>query len=205
VDEFIYKKLPGPINLIFRWFEFLGGMVLGILIVYYTFVFTGGKLFVITWIIILTLIFLAVVCVIMLLTGKFNAWLGPYAIYAGIYFFYLVVAFLLATTLYAEPGGFPIFIRIVIAFLDLIILLYTIGTLIGERADLIRKKLKFLSTDAILMWLIFCKASYELTIILNPKFTNFKNQWVLFILVALLGIVGLYGIIKYKKHRKKRK
>ena len=41
IDEYIYKKFPSPINHIIRLIEFLGGILLGLLIVYLTFIFTG--------------------------------------------------------------------------------------------------------------------------------------------------------------------
>ncbi|MFX1257138.1 MAG: hypothetical protein ACFFAN_04735 [Promethearchaeota archaeon] len=205
VDEIIYTKFPSPLNHITRWLEFLGGIFLGLLIIYLTFIFTGGQLFLITWVIIISILVLAGICILFLLTGRFNAWLGTFSIYVGIYFFYLVVSLLYASTIYSQTGAYPIVIRLIIATLDILILLYTIGTLIGERAEIISKKVKVLKPETILMWLIFSKACYELAILLDPNITSLKNQWVLFIFAVLLGIVGLIGIISYKKYRKKKK
>ena len=205
VDEFIYKKFPSPLNHITRLAEFLGGILLGLLIVYLTLIFTGYQLILITWIFFIIIIGLTAISVIILITGKFNAWLGTFSIYAGIYFAYLVVVFLFASIIFAQQGIYPIVIRLIMATLDVLILLYTIGSLVGERMEILSKKLKFIKAETILMWLIFSKASYELAIIIDPFLISIKNQWVLFIFVALLGIVGLYGILSYKKYRKKRK
>jgi hypothetical protein len=51
--------------------------------------------------------------------------------------------------------------------LDVLILLYTIGSLVGEHMEILSKKLKFIKAETILIWLIFSKASYELAIILT--------------------------------------
>ncbi|MHA1527020.1 MAG: hypothetical protein ACTSQD_08305, partial [Promethearchaeota archaeon] len=110
----------------------------------------------------------------------------------GIYFCYLVVVFLFGISLYQGLGTNPILTWVFIVA-DILILLYVIERLMGERADLLSKKLKPIKAETILMWLIFSKASYEL------------NQWVLFIFIALLGIVGIYGLIKYKKYRKSKR
>ncbi|MFX1453391.1 MAG: hypothetical protein ACFFCM_21330, partial [Promethearchaeota archaeon] len=201
IDKSFYNW-PSPINQITRILEFLGGIIIGILIVHFTFIFTGESIFLVVWIFYITIFILALICIILLFVKKFNAWLGTFTVFAGIYFFYLVVSFLLASIIYTQPGTSPLIIRIVIAALDLLILLYTIGILVGERAEIIRKKIKVLNADTILIWLIFSKAAYELAVILDPSLTSVKNQWVLLIFVALLGIVGLIGIYKYKKYRK---
>jgi hypothetical protein len=83
--------------------------------------------------------------------------------------------------------------------------LYTIGILVGKRAELISKKIKLFKADTILIWLIFSKAAYEMAIINNPGLVSDKNWWVLTIFIFLLGIVGVLGIATYKKYRKKRK
>ena len=205
IDEYIYKKFPSPSNHILRIIEFLGGIFLGLLIVYLTFLFTGGQLVLITWIFAFTIVGLAAFGIFLLLiTGKFNAWIGTYSIYAGIYFSYLVVVFLFGISLYQGLGTNPILTWVFIVA-DILILLYVIERLMGERAELLSKKLKPIKAESILMWLIFSKASYELAIILDPTWTSFRNQWVLYIFVALVGLVGLYGLIKYKKYRKRKK
>lgn len=203
IDEYIYKKFPSPINHIIRLIEFLGGIFLGLLIVYLTFIFTGGQLVLITWIFAFTIVGLAAFGIFLLLiTGKFNAWLGTFSLYGGLYFCYLVVVFLFGISLYQGLGTNPILTWVFIVA-DILILLYVIERLMGERADLLSKKLKPIKAETILMWLIFSKAAYELAIILDPTWTSFRNQWVLFIFVALVGLVGIYGLIKYKKYRKR--
>ena len=205
IDEYIYKKFPSPLNQILRIIEFLGGIFLSLLIIYLIFLFTGGQLVLITWIFAFTIVGLAAFGIFLLLiTGKFNAWLGTFSLYGGIYFCYLVVVFLFGISLYQGLGTNPILTWVFIVA-DILILLYVIERLMGERADLLSKRLKPIKAETILMWLIFSKAAYELAIILDPTWTSFKNQWVLFIFVALVGLVGIYGLIKYKKYRKSKR
>ena len=202
VDEFIFTRFPSPLHHLMRWVEFLGGVALGVFIVYSTFILTGSRLVLITWVVIISILILAGLAVILLLTGKFNAWLGTYSLYAGIYFAYLVVAFLLAPTLAKESEVYPRLITLIFAIFDIMILLYTIGVLVGERAELLSKKIG-IKPDTILMWLIFSKAAYELAKLLNPSLLSIKYWWVLMIFILLLGIVGFIGLLKYKKFRTK--
>lgn len=204
VDKNIYTKFPSPLNHITRWFEFIGGILLGIYIIYLTFILTGSRLILVSTIIIIAIIGLAAFSLIFLITGKFNAWLGTFSIYAGLYFAYLVISFLFAREIYDTPGAYSFLIRIIIATFDILILLYTIGILIG-RGDIISKKIKVISTDTILMWLIFSKAAYELAILINPNLTSITNRWILLVFTILVGIVGLLGIFYYKKYRKRKK
>jgi len=204
VDEYVYTKFSSPLNHITRWFEFLGGLLLGIYIIYLAFIFTGSRLLLVTMIIIIALIALAAFSLIFLITGKFNAWLGMFSIYAGLYFAYLVISFLFAREISSQPGAYPFFIRIVIAAFDVLILLYTTGILLG-RGDIIGKKVKVISADTILMWLIFSKAAYELGVIMNPLLVSITNRWLLLVYTILVGIVGLVGIFSYEKYKKKKK
>ncbi len=201
LDEFIYTKFPSPTHHLFRWLEFAGGIALGLLIIWSTYIFTGSQLNLITLIIFITILALAGIAVILILTGLFNAWLGTFSLYAGIYFAYLVVAFLYGPTLLQQGGVYPIMIVIIFAVFDIIILLITIGVLVGERADIISKKTK-IGSDTILMWLIFSKAAYELAKLLDPSTISLKYWWVLIIFVIFVGFVGFIGIIKYKKFKR---
>ncbi len=100
-------------------------------------------------------------------------------------------------------GAYPLLIKIIIAIADVIILLYTIGSIIA-RTEIIGKKVK-IKAETILMWLLFSKAAYELAKILDPLLITVKNQWVLFIFVVLFGIVGLIGIFSYSGYRRRKK
>ena len=201
LDKALYN-VKSPFNHFLRLIEFFGGIFLGLYIIYWIFIFTGAKLFFITWILIITILVIAIISLILLLFGKFNAWLGTFSIYAAIYFAYLIIVFIYASIIYDRTGAAPIIIKLIIATFDVLILIYTTIILVGKRADIISKKLKFIKSETILFWLILCKASYEIAIIQDPFLSSIKNQYVLFIFVALLGIVGIYGIIKYKKYRK---
>lgn len=91
LDRSLYI-IKSPFNHLLRLIEFFGGILLGIYIIYLIYIFTGSKLFLITWIVIITILILAIISLIVILIGKFNAWLGTFSIYAG---FYLAVLLLL--------------------------------------------------------------------------------------------------------------
>ena len=97
--------------------------------------------------------------VILVIRGKFNAWLGIFFFFISAY-----VTFLMVGALFTVRSGntLPIFIaRIIMFCFDMFLLLVTIGGLVGKKADLIGEKLKVINSDAILIWLIFAKAAYE--------------------------------------------
>ena len=122
LDEFIYTRFPSPTHHIMRWIEFAGGIALGLLIIWATYIFTGAQLYLITWIVIITILVLAGIAVLLILTGQFNAWLGTFSLYAGLYFAYLVVAFLIGPTLLELGGPYPMMILVIFAIFDIIIL-----------------------------------------------------------------------------------
>ena len=200
LDEFIYTRFPSPTHHIMRIVEFVGGIALGLLIIWGIYTLTGSQLYLMTWIVIITILVLAGIAVLLILTGRFNAWLGTFSFYAGLYFAFLVVAFLIGPDLLERGGAYPTLIVYLFIIFDILILIYVVGVLVGERAEIISKKIK-IGADTILMWLIFSKASYELAKLLDPSTISFKYWWILVIFVILLGIVGFIGIIKYKKFR----
>jgi len=142
---------------------------------------------------------------ILVIRGKFNAWLG-------IFFFFIAsyVTFLMVSALFTVRSGntLPIFIaRIVMFCFDMFLLLVTIGGLVGKKADLIGEKLKVINSDAILIWLIFAKAAYEYSDYVLPagELTAMKGVAIFYLIVPLMVVMGIVGIAKYGKLKKERK
>ena len=50
--------------------------------------------------------------------------------------------------------------KLILYIFDLFLILFTIGSLVGKRSELISKKLR-VKSNSILIWLIFSKAAYE--------------------------------------------
>ncbi|MFX0010092.1 MAG: hypothetical protein ACFE9R_07245 [Candidatus Hermodarchaeota archaeon] len=164
-----------------------------------------------------TIILMFIIIGIVFMVKKiFNAWLGMFSLMVVIYTFYLIVKIFLALR---STGGedTSATTQVIMLILDLLILLYSVSTLMGSQAELLSKKLKNkrLGVDSVLIWLVFSKVAYEF--IHNYPFTLFsgfayinyidlldesiinlsKNIGVLFFFLILLVTLGFYQIRKY--------
>ena len=163
-----------------------------------------------------------IVGIVFMFKKIFNAWLGMFSLMVVIYTFYLLVKIFLALR---STGGADTSVttQVIMLILDLLILLYSVSTLMGSQAELLSKKLKNkrLGVDSVLIWLVFSKVAYEF--IHNYPFTLFsgfayinyidllnesiinlsKNIGVLFFFLILLVTLGFYQIRKYNLNERK--
>jgi len=221
LDDKVYK-LPKLLNFLLRIITFVGGLILSILIMLLiaNIGFNWGilpeavlsELGHIPWVIITFFIILFLVCLLFLFIGKFNAWLGIFLIYVSVYASYLILKASLSLIKSEESVlAFPI--QISIYFFDLFLLLITTGSLIGKKAELISKKLKFIKTEVIIIWLIFSKTAYEFISTLPPSedgmpvsYSFIMISFIIFIpLFLFIGFYGIYNYFKLKKQRKEKK
>ena len=135
------------------------------------------------------------------------------------YTFYLFVKIFLAIKSTGGEGT-SVPTQAIMLVLDLLIILYSISTLMGSQAELLSKNLgiKRIGVDSILIWLVFSKVAYEF--IHNYPFQIFKdlvgfayidfidvldeaiinlskNIGVLIFFLILLVALGFYQIKKY--------
>ncbi|MFX1257292.1 MAG: hypothetical protein ACFFAN_05510, partial [Promethearchaeota archaeon] len=214
-DEKIYS-LSSPLNHILRWTIFLGGTLLAVLITFFVSRIgiswairsaeIGNAFAWIAVIIMFLIIGLALIGGLFIFAGKLNAWLGIFFLFVALYTTYLMFnAFYALST--SGDVTYRLWIRICLYIFDVCLILYTVGTILGEKVEIISKKLKFVKSDAILMWLIFSKAAFEFANLgiegMNVETFNAVVGFVLFI--PLLFIAGLYGILSYGKMKKERK
>ncbi len=211
-DDKIYE-IKKPFNNILRWLIFISCTVISIFILLRaadigSSIEQSGQITVeLGWIgftIVLIMIFLAIIGVLTLFTGKLNAWLGIFFLWVVLYTIYLMIY---AYNAFGSNGEttYGIGIQLVMYILDVLLIIYTITTIIGEKTEILSEKFKFIKPDAIIMWLIFSKAAYEFAKGGQPAGivrTTVIVQFLLFI--PLLFIAGLYGIISYSKKKKKR-
>jgi len=221
LDDKVYK-LPKLLNFLLRIITFVGGLILSILIMLLiaNIGFNWGilpeavlsELGHIPWVIITFFIILFLVCLLFLFIGKFNAWLGIFLIYVSVYASYLILKASLSLIKSEESVlAFPI--QISIYFFDLFLLLITTGSLIGKKAELISKKLKFIKTEVIIIWLIFSKTAYEFISTLPPSedgmpvsYSFIMISFIIFIpLFLFIAFYGIYNYFKLKKQRKEKK
>lgn len=209
------NNLSSPINQILRWVMFLGGTFISIIIMIILsrigiFWATGNPqiknaLALIPIIILILIIFLAIVGILTLLGGNLNAWLGIFFIFVSLYTIYLMVnAFYTVGS--SGDTTYSMWTLIALYIFDLGLILYTISSMIGEKAEVISKKLK-LKSETILLWLIFSKAAFELAKVADPRIqAGILNAVLGFLLfIPLLVIAGLYGIWNYGKINKESK
>jgi hypothetical protein len=173
-------------------------------------------------------IFIGIIVIIFIIVGIvfmfkriFNAWLGMFSLSIVIYTFYLLIKIFLALR---STGGVDssFTTQIIMLIVDLLILIYSISTLMGSQAELLSKKIgiKRIGVDSVLIWLVFSKVAYEF--IHNYPFTLFsgfayndiidlldeaiinllKNIGVLICFLIILVALGFHQIKKYNLNEK---
>ena len=114
-------------------------------------------------------IFVGIIVIIFIIVGIvfmfkriFNAWLGMFSLSVVIYTFYLLIKIFLAIR---SLGGTEssTTTQVIMLVVDLLILLYSISTLMGSQAELLSKNfgIKRIGVDSVLIWLVFSKVAYE--------------------------------------------
>jgi hypothetical protein len=194
-----------------RLMEFIGGIILALILIFVdlgiiqgTQPYLTASLFnflnTLPRIIMLIMGFLTLLALVLLVTKRFHAWLGIFFFWVAIYSLYLSIS-AVSYALSGSPTPPSLTERIILYLFDIFLILFTVSQLIGERADIISKKLPF-RADTVIIWLIFSKASYEFVNVLpsvNIGETRVVLSFLLFI--PLLFFLGLYGL--YKRSRRK--
>lgn len=215
LDEKIYN-MSSPQNHIYRFILFFGGTLIAILLMFQAIrmrrfwelrsVNMANVIIFFANTIIITVLVLAVIGLLFLFSGRLNAWLGLFFIWCAIFAFYLMFRALYAT---GPPKEHPyhVSIRIALFVFEVLFILYTVGTLIGKRSEMISDKVKIFRSDSIIFFLLFAKAAYEFAddglqgtnVDVISTFIGF------YIFIPLLIIAALYGIFSYGKTKKERK
>lgn len=169
----------------------------------------------------LMIILFSIIGIIYLIRKVFNAWLGIFSILTVIYTFYLLIKIFFALS---STGGATssIYTQFALIAVDVLIILYSISTLMGSQANMLFKriKLKRIGLDTILIWLIFSKVAYEfahnfpyswlagfpyidILSYLDESIVNLgKNIGAIIFFIFILGVLGIYEIHKYYKREK---
>ncbi len=213
-DDKLYK-LPAPINFLTRMGVLLGGFFVAFFLMI-VFVILGTILplvnknitnyfALVPWILLVLLFVLLVISgVFFFLMGRFNAWLGVYFVWVGIYAIFLLLKMVLKFTGDGSVSSLPV--QIALYVFDVIILLDTINSLVGSRAEILSKRIKHVKPDSILIWLIFSKVAYEFTNALPESgISAIKAVAVFGLFTPLVFLMGLYGIYRYGKVKQRRK
>ncbi len=171
------------------------------------------------------LVGLAIVCIVYMFKKSFAGWFGTFAILVSIYTLFLILKIYLGIvdTEPDEIGSIWAYIAVIIP--DLFIIFYSLSTLMGSQAELLSKRFKRFGLDAVIIWLILSKVTYEfihyfpydvfqeakipwlnaLSTLDNDLINLVKNVAVLIFFIALLVVIGIYEINKYAKEQKQLK
>ncbi|MFW9880721.1 MAG: hypothetical protein ACFFG0_47250 [Candidatus Thorarchaeota archaeon] len=171
---------------------------------------------------------LAILGIVLMFKRIFNAWLGIFFILVTFYTLFLIVRIYLGLgdgeALNVENIS-SIWTTIGMLIVDLLIILYSLSTLMGPNAELLSKRFKHIGIDTAIIWLIFSKVAYEfirffpyslfeqihipwinaLSALDNDVINLAKNIAVLVFFIVLFLVMGLYEIIKYNRKQKELK
>ncbi|MFX0142365.1 MAG: hypothetical protein ACFFDN_52480, partial [Candidatus Hodarchaeota archaeon] len=222
LDEKLYYKKGAWL---WRRLEYWGGMIgsLVLLFVFLIITSTAASITGVTELIIIAYIavIIVIICIaiygifVSLIKKRLNGWLGTYFVIVTVYTFYLVLKVFMS--LYSGSGGeSSLDMVIVLIVLDLIILLYSIGSILGTKGEILAEKVKIFNIDSALLWLIFSKAAWEFAVNypyglfggpqalgiqnvsnIGATITLIANVIILATFFCLTIIFGFYGINKY--------
>lgn len=214
-DESVYNW-PRPINFFARWIQFFLVNTIAVILV---FVAAGaGTVWALAspavadlyasvgWLLIAVIVILTIIGLLFVFIARLNAWLSVFHFWVALYTFYLMIkAFY---TLSSRGGGdteYSIYIQIGLYVFDVLLLLYTIGGIVGKKADKLSSALP-MKPETILVWLIFSKAAFEFSDALPFAATGVLKAALSFLLfVPMVFMIGLYGIIRYGRTKRERK
>ncbi|MFW9867560.1 MAG: hypothetical protein ACFFEN_15805 [Candidatus Thorarchaeota archaeon] len=168
------------------------------------------------------LVGLAIMCIIYMFKKIFPSWFGVFSLLITFYTLYLVLKIYLGIvdTKPDEIGSIWAYIAMIIP--DLLIIFYSLSTLMGSQAELLSQRFKRVKLDTVIVWLILSKVAYEfihffpygvfsafdypwlnaLSKIDNDTINLGKNVAVLAFFIILIVIIGVYEIAKYAKAQK---
>ncbi|MFW9939934.1 MAG: hypothetical protein ACFFFT_02755 [Candidatus Thorarchaeota archaeon] len=173
------------------------------------------------------LIGLMITCIVYMFKKSFNGWFGIFAILVSFYTLFLVLkiylGFVGTRTDEQEIASFWAYLGVIIP--DLLIIFYSLSTLMGSQAELLSKRIRGINIDTVIIWLILSKVTYEfihyfpysilkdvniswipwiseLSSLDDNKINTIKNFAVLIFFIIILVIFGIYEIQKYHKKQK---
>jgi len=213
-DEKIYNW-PRPINFFARWIQFFLFNIIAIILVLVA--ATAGTFWalastdvaaiysIVGWLLIVVMVFLTLISFLFVFIGRLNAWISVFHVWVALYTFYLMFK---AFSSLSSSGGvseYTGYIKLGLYVFDVLLLLYTLGGIVGEKAEKLSSSLP-MKPETILVWLIFSKAAFEFADALPFGATGTLKAALSFLLfVPMVFVIGFYGIIKYGKTKKERK
>ncbi|MCJ7647516.1 MAG: hypothetical protein MUP85_02775 [Candidatus Lokiarchaeota archaeon] len=208
VDNYVYKGKKSRISLrivAFISFGILDWWVLHITVNFFTKFLTplqqaaGSILRIIIWI---DLILMGIVVIRLLITKEFAAYITLFFLLTTFYMLYLIFDFIYGRFFNSESTD--IFYMIGSFFMDVVLLLYILGT-VYDRIEYIKKKLKIFKIDTIALFLITMKLYVQISKLISRVTSEeyvILQQWGIFII--FLFFTFLFGMHSIFTHRYKK-
>ena len=204
VDNYVYKGKKSRISLrivAFISFGILDWWVLHITVKFLTPLqqAAGSILRIIIWI---DLILMGIVVIRLLITKEFAAYITLFFLLTTFYMLYLIFDFIYGRFFNSESTD--IFYMIGSFFMDVVLLLYILGT-VYDRIEYIKKKLKIFKVDTIALFLITMKLYVQISKLISRVTSEeyvILQQWGIFIIFLFFTFLfGMHSIFThiYKK------
>ena len=226
LDEKLYYKKGAWL---WRRLEYHGGLAVSLILLFIFLIATWTAATQTGVTVLIIIAYLAVIIVIIsiaiygvfisLIKKRLNGWLGTYFIIVTGYTFYLVLKVFMGLYSGSESES-PLYMEIALIILDVVILLYSIGSILGTKGEILAEKIKIFNIDSALLWLIFSKAALEFAINypygifggpqalgiqdvqqLGANINLIANILILAIFFFSIIIFGFYGISKYSEEK----
>lgn len=216
-DDKLYK-LISPLNFVLRSLIFVACLAFSIIlmILFYGFgdmysSYLSGLFVLVPIFIIIIFLILSGLTLVILFSGKYNAWLGVFFVWVSFFSWFLLFKAFVSVGIGGDGIPTPIGIRVGLYVFDLFLLLSTMGSLIKRRESM-AEKMK-INSNLVILLLILSKTGYEFaaTVPLATGVDEIKIVGMFLLFVPIVLIMGLKGIRQYgllkkvRKTKKKRK
>ena len=208
VDNYVYKGKKSRISLrivTFISFGILDWWVLHITVNFFTKFLTplqqaaGSILRIIIWI---DLILMGIVVIRLLITKEFAAYITLFFLLTAFYMLYLIFDFIYGRFFSSESTD--IFYMVMSFFMDVVLLLYILGT-VYDKIELIKKKLKYFKVDTIALFLITMKLYVQISKLISRATSEeyvLLQQFGIFIIFLFFTFVfGIHSILTHKYNK----
>jgi len=206
------KNWRKPYNHILRISLFVGGALLATELLYlisrialnvkdpsYSYVLVINYVYLNMWFVIWVLFIIGIFLIIF---KKFNLWLGIFFLFIT---FYAITIFIAAVQVEYGPESVTLPFLIIQYIFNIFLLLSSTVKLLGKRAEILRKRLKPIYTDILLIWLIYSMAAFQFgKSIVGKAVIQFELYFTALIFPYLALLFGIYAIVRHSKKPKKK-
>lgn len=206
------KNWRKPYNHILRISLFVGGALLATELLYlisrialnvkdpsYSYILVINYVYLNMWFVIWVLFIIGIFLIIF---KKFNLWLGIFFLFIT---FYAITIFIAAVQVEYGPESVTLPFLIIQYIFNIFLLLSSTVKLLGKRAEILRKRLKPIYTDILLIWLIYSMAAFQFgKSIVGKAVIQFELYFTALIFPYLALLFGIYAIVRHSKKPKKK-